>query len=208
MHTPLALLMVTGLLTACGDPDAGPAASPAVDAVTVTAPATTLAPGDALQLTATARDASGAAITDRPIAWTTGDRTIALVSTTGLVTGLAPGEVAIAAHADGVVGALTLAIDDDLPPVSDVVVQPGGEVHLTRGNTLQVTASLYAADGRELDDRPIDWSSSDDAVATVSRDGVVTARALGDAWIGARAEDQLDEMLVRVVPAARASTTW
>lgn len=198
MRSSLALLTLAGLLTACGDPDALPPPSPPVDAVTVTAPATTLAPGESLQLTATARDASGAALPDRPITWTTGDRAVALVSATGLVTALTPGPVAIAAHADGVIGAVTLTIAELTSPVADVVVQPGGEVHLTPGGTTQVTATLYAADGRVLTDRPIVWSTSDAAVATVSSAGLVTAHAVGDAWIGATAEGQLDEMLIKV----------
>lgn len=198
MRTPLILLALTGLYTACGDPDAGPPESPAVAAVAVTAPTTTAHPGDTIQLTATARDASGAALTDRPITWTTADRTVALVSSTGLVTALAPGEVAIAAHADGVIGAITLTVTADATPVAAVEVWPSGEVHLTPDATLQVIATLYAADGRELDDRPVGWSTSDAAVATVSSDGLVTAHAIGDAWIAATAEGQTDEMLVRV----------
>jgi Bacterial Ig-like domain (group 2) len=65
-------------------------------ATVVVTPATgTIALGETQQLTATVRDADGAALTGRTIAWTSSDQTIATVSQTGVVTPVAPGAAAV-----------------------------------------------------------------------------------------------------------------
>src|SRR5256885_15635021 len=65
-----------------------------VASVSVTPPSATLAPGQTVQLSATPRDANGNALAGRPVAWTSGDTTVATVNGSGLVTAVAAGGAA------------------------------------------------------------------------------------------------------------------
>ena len=64
-------------------------------------------------------------------------------------------------------------------PVASILVSPdtGGVV---LGQTLQLTARARDAQGHDLTDRPVTWSSSAPTLASVSPTGLVTAVALGD----------------------------
>lgn len=60
------------------------------------------------------------------------------------------------------------------------------EATLTEGETMQLTATVAPANATNTD---LVWYSSDEAVATVSTSGLVTAVAAGTAVIGAKAND-------------------
>ena len=120
-----AVVALIPLLMSCGDDgntDITPPPEPApVAQVTVTAPATTVEVGQTLQLTASAQDASGNVLDDRPFSWTTSDAALASVSSSGLVGGLAPGEIEISATAEDVAGSLTITVTSTpVPPPATV----------------------------------------------------------------------------------------
>src|SRR5207245_8359632 len=80
-----------------------------VAAVTVTPSSGTVAIGQTVQLTATPRDASGNPLTGRAIGWSSSDNTIATVSSTGLVSGVAAGgPVTITATSEGTSGTASI----------------------------------------------------------------------------------------------------
>src|SRR4051812_47558716 len=66
-----------------------------VSTVTVMPATSTLAPGGSVQLQATARDADGTVLTGRAIAWSSSENSVASVSPTGMVTGVANGSATI-----------------------------------------------------------------------------------------------------------------
>ena len=66
------------------------------------------------------------------------------------------------------------------------------------GDTLQLTATVTDADGTELTDADVEWSSSSSAVATV-KDGLVTAVDEGKAKITAKAGKLTAECTVTVM---------
>jgi glucose/arabinose dehydrogenase len=111
------LTLLTALTSSCSDNGGGDIQEPgAVADVTVTAPATTLQIGRTVQLTATARDKSGAAVEGATFEWTTSNPDVALVTGAGLVTGVAAGQVEIRAATDGVTGRLALTVTATPPP--------------------------------------------------------------------------------------------
>ena len=70
------------------------------------------------------------------------------------------------------------------------------------GETLQLSAALFDDAGAPLRMRPVSWSSSDDAIATVDVSGLVTAQsANGQAVITATSEGVTGEAII-VVPVA------
>jgi uncharacterized protein YjdB len=125
------------------------------------------------------------------------DPNIASVSTTGVVTGRAVGTTQVAASAGGKSGTATITVQP--PPVAAVLVQPTGAT-VSVGETTALDVVLKDATGATLDrsDRPVIWSSSDDAVARVSAAGVVTGVAPGQATITATREGVSGSSVVTV----------
>ena len=89
------------LLQACsgGDNSVGPQAKP-VNTVSVALAASQVQVGNTTQATATLRDADGATLTGRTIAWSSSSNAVATVDQNGLVTGVASGNVQITATSE------------------------------------------------------------------------------------------------------------
>jgi hypothetical protein len=82
----------------------------AVASVTVSAPTLTPKEGDAVQLTAVARDQFGNIIPGTTATWSSSDMSVATVSTTGLVRTISTGAVVVTASVGGVAGTQSLTI--------------------------------------------------------------------------------------------------
>jgi hypothetical protein len=72
----------------------------------------------------------------------------------------------------------------DAAAVQAVVIRPAEDT-LAVGDQIQLVASAYNSSGTMIPDRPFVWSSSNDAIASVSNAGRVTAHAAGTAVIAA-----------------------
>jgi uncharacterized protein YjdB len=95
------LLVATGL--SCGGSTSGPSVT-MVAAVTVSAPLKSIEVGNTAQLTATAFDQTGAQLIGVTFQWSSSDKTIATVSSSGVVTGVAAGSARISAMTGTVSG--------------------------------------------------------------------------------------------------------
>ncbi len=151
-----------------------------IGTVTVSPPTASVAVGATTDLSATVRDANGATVTGRPVTWQSSSPSIATVSTTGRVTGVAPGSATITATVDGKIGASTITVT--AAPVATVTVSPSSR-SLTVGGTVALTAAVVDVNGAAVTGRTITWSTSNSNVATVSASGTVTAVAPGSATI-------------------------
>jgi len=99
-----ALVAVLGLSAACGSDVTGSSniiQSGEVASVAITPSTSTLDVGATAQLTAVAYDASGAVVQGKAIAWSSSANTVASITSTGLLTGVSPGNATITATADG-----------------------------------------------------------------------------------------------------------
>jgi uncharacterized protein YjdB len=170
-------------LSSCGS-DGGSEPDVPVATVTVTPGTTTIAPEATVQLQATARDASGATLTDRQVTWSSSDNDVATVSSAGLVTGVAVGSVTITARSEGKSGGAIVEVE---VPVASVVISPT-EVTIDVAETVQLNVATLDAEGNELTERVVDWASSDLDIATVSETGLVTGVAEGTVTITATSE--------------------
>lgn len=83
---------------------------PPAASVSVTPATANLGRSGTVQLSAVARDSSGAAIDGAPIAWSSGNDGVATVSTTGLVTAVAPGVVQIFATSGKARGSAQISV--------------------------------------------------------------------------------------------------
>ena len=148
----------------------------------------TVVQGDALQLTATPLDAQGNSLGVRPATWSSSDESIATVSSTGRVVGIAEGSFTITARIDGVSGTGVYTVSRI--PVGKVTVSPATST-LSVGGTQQMTLTLLAADQTTplpLAGRTIVWSSSNVAVVSVNTTGLVSGVSSGSATITATTE--------------------
>jgi len=145
--------------------------------------------GEKTQASVILKDRRGGVI-DRPVQWSSSDTTIATVSDSGLVRGVAPGGVNIVARNKTVTGSAPLTVtasDPTTVPVASVAVALASNT-LNPGQTTQATATTRDANGNVLSGRAIAWSTNNSSVATVSSAGVVTAVAGGSALIVATSE--------------------
>jgi uncharacterized protein YjdB len=148
----------------------------------------TLAPGAVGSFTATLRDASGAALSNRVVTWTSSDANVATVSASGTVTAIAPGTATIAATSEGKSGSTALTVRYNIATVTLT-----GSSRLKVGDSYPYTAVARLADGTVVN-RPVTWGIVETARAVVSGAGVVTPlqagsftiRAVidGEAWTG------------------------
>jgi alpha-tubulin suppressor-like RCC1 family protein len=102
--------LVALVLWGCGGDDAGLGTVKPVASITVTPPTPTVALGGTAQLQATAKDADGAALTDRSMTWSSSDNAVATVSATGMVTGVAAGTSTITATSEGKSGTAAVTV--------------------------------------------------------------------------------------------------
>ncbi len=147
----------------------------------------TLAPGQSLQLVAVVRDPAGSTVS-AAIAWSSSAVAVATVTSSGLVTAVAPGTVVITASATSgtqvVTGSVSLTVQAP-PTLTTVAISPATS-SIQVGASLQLTASPLDQNGSPIA-ATTTWSSSAPAVATVSATGLVTAVTAGTAAITVQA---------------------
>ncbi len=175
-----------------------------VATVEVTPSPASVAVGQTGQLAAVAKSAGGVELVGRPVSWATGDPALAIVSQTGVVTGMAVGEVTITATSEGKSGSSRVTVS--AVSVATVAVTPATS-SIATGATVELTATAKDADGATLAGRAPTWSTSNAAVATVSTAGKVTGAGPGTATITATIEGKTGTASITVTQAAVASVT-
>src|SRR5215213_1446251 len=153
--------------------------------------------GQTTQLSAEARNVSGQPLAGRTILWSTNAPNVASVSSTGLVTALAPGNATISATSEGKAG--TVAVVVNPKPVSAVVVSPG-QASVIVGQTMQLSGQVTDEQGNPLPGRPISFTSGSPNVATVTAAGLVTGVSPGAATITATSEGKTGTATITVTP--------
>jgi uncharacterized protein YjdB len=165
-----------------------------VASITVTPNPASVVELQTVQLTATARDANGNILSGQSIAWASANTSVATVSPTGLVSGVAAGSTTIIASAPGAgTGGTTPTTSVPLTvtyaPVASVQVSPSSAT-IPVGATVSFTATLFDANNRQLSPsgRTISWLSLKPSVATVNAStGVATGASAGTTTIRASA---------------------
>ncbi len=144
--------------------------------VTVTPAAVSLGTGQAQALQAVVLIEAGLPTT---VTWRTSAATIANVSATGVVSGVALGTATITAVSVGDTTLRATTMVNVVPVVRAVAVTPT-TASLFINNTQQLTATIAADAGVA---QTVTWRSSNPAAATVSATGLVTAVALGSTTV-------------------------
>ena len=202
-NTGLVTALVPGsaIITAASEGKSAPSSitvsSVPVAAVAVTPTGSQIVVGQTTQLNAEPRDASGQPLVGRAVTWSSSDPNVASVSSTGLVTAVAPGQATITATSEAAAGTSTIGVSPK--PVSSVIISPG-QGSVTVGQTLQLSGQVTDDQGNVLTGRPISFTSGTPAVATISETGLVTGVAPGTTTITATSEGKTGTATVTVTP--------
>ncbi|MDE5850669.1 MAG: Ig-like domain-containing protein [Muribaculaceae bacterium] len=149
--------------------------------------------GETLQLTATLEPEDA---TSKDITWTSSDKTIATVSTKGVVKALKAGKVTITATSNKISSKCEITITDPVIEVETITLNKT-EATITIGETLDLEATVTPDNAT---DATVTWTSSDEAIATVDEHGTVKGIAIGNVVITAKAGDKTAECKVTVTP--------
>ena len=180
-HTRRALLTAAAailLITSCGKREE----TAGVSSVAVTPSRIEIIEGGSAVLSASV---SPEAASDRAVAWSSSDRSVATVDKAGTVHGLRPGTATVTATAEGKSGTCAVTVKAKAVSVTDVTLDKT-ELTLTEGETETLTATVKPDNA---DNKKVKWSSDKTDVATVDGAGRVTAVKAGEAVVTVTTED-------------------
>jgi alpha-tubulin suppressor-like RCC1 family protein len=184
--------------------------APFVSRLTVIPDVTALAVGSQVQLLARAMSGDDTLrapvpIEGVPILWETENPAVARVSSTGLVTAIAGGEVRIRAQVlsdQNVSASGRIMVSGTLTPVATVEVSPASDTTPVTGK-IELTAVMRDSSGNVVEFRPVSWSTTNTAVATVEPasggKAWVTGVSSGTTSIIANSDGEADTVTVDVV---------
>lgn len=143
--------------------------------------------GDELQLTATVLPENA---TDKSVTWNSSDESVAKVDANGKVTAIGEGTATITVTTTdgGHTATCTVTVYRPTPAtvsVTGVTLTPD-RTRLSIGSKIQLTATVLPEDAT---DKSVTWSSSNESVAKVDANGLVTAVGTGTATITVTTND-------------------
>ncbi|NNF27384.1 MAG: protein kinase [Gemmatimonadetes bacterium] len=154
-------------------------------------------PGDTFLLEATPLSPSGQVLPDRVVDWSSDDTNVVAVSSGGRVEAKTVGSATVWARCEEQAVPVEVAVT--MRPVADISVQ-GARDRLTVGETLELAATPRAADGSPLDDRRVEWRSTEPKVLRIKGDGRLEAVGVGAATVEIRADDRVVSLEIEVRP--------
>ena len=135
--------------------------------------------------------------------WSSNDDAVATVNEDGLVTAAGNGSVRITARS----GEVSAAVEITVSQAAGSITLTPDEANLTAlGATVQLDAEVLDGSGQPIADAAVEWASSDEAVAAVSAEGLVTAAGNGSARITASSGEVSAAVEITVSQAAGSIT--
>ena len=202
--TPAGLLTSVGNGTATVSASAGSASGSTaatvvqeVAAVAVSPATGTVVEGDTLRLASEVTDANSHIVDGAEVSWGSGDTAVAVVDSSGLVTGVGAGEVEITANSSEVAGRAMLIVAAPAPVA--VLVEPDTVLLSALADTVRLAVEVRDQIGRPLTGVPVSWGSADTTVASVDSAGLVTAVGDGATTVSATAGDVSGEAVLMVM---------
>jgi hypothetical protein len=198
----LVLALWIALTVGCGEEPTEPGGTAGVARLHVTPSADTLAAlGATVQLQAAAQDVDGNPVTLATFTWVSSDNDVATVSASGVVTAVGNGTCTITVTCGSESAVATIVVRQ---MVAEVAVTPN-PVALAIAETVQLGATVTDANAHPVQGASVSWNSSDNTVATVDTDGLVTAVQPGSAIITASVDVVSESATVTVLSLALTS---
>ena len=142
-----------------------------------------LTEGDTATLTASVNPADA---TDKTLTWTSSDSSVATVSANGEVKAIKAGSTTITVSAaNSKTATCVVSVAKKIIEVTGLTLS-NTELKMTEGDVATLTASVQPADAT---DKALTWTSSNEAIATVSANGEVKAVKEGNAVITVKASN-------------------
>ena len=157
--------------------------------------ATLMSLGATVQLEATVLDGNGQPVDGAVVTWQSSDEAVATVSAQGLVTAVKNGFARITATFGGAIAGVDVTV---MQSAGSIVIAPEEATLMSLGETVQLTAAVLDQNGQPVDGAVVTWQSSDEAVATVSSQGLVTAVRNGTARITATSGDATESVDITI----------
>ena len=182
MKRQLLFFLIIALLTGCKKEETIPVIN--VTGVTVSPTSKTIPEGENFSITATVLPSNA---DNKSVNWTSSAPEIASVDNTGKVTALTPGSTTITATTanGGKTATVSVTVEKKIISVTGIAVDPTSKT-VTEGGIFTITAIVLPADA---DNKSVNWTSSDPAVASVDKTGKVTALTPGSTTITATTVD-------------------
>lgn len=146
--------------------------------------------GDTLTLTKTIYPSDA---TNQAVTWMSSSDAVASVDSNGKITAKTAGSAVITCKSvsdNSVVGICNVTVKAKVQPPSEIKVNKitlnKTTASVTKGKTLQLTATVTPGNATK---KEVKWGTSDKNVATVSDNGLVTAKSAGTATITCTAQD-------------------
>ena len=152
--------------------------------------------GAQVQLVATAEDSTGRELSGVTFAWSSSNERVATVNSSGLATAVGNGSSTITVKCGNASASGTLVVEQSVATVA-VIPAP---IAMRPGETLQLNASVTDANGYSIGGAAVTWSSTEDAVASVDADGLLSAVAPGTAAVAALEDEVGGATIVWVEP--------
>ena len=154
--------------------------------IVITPSASTLTSiGQTVRLTAVVHDQNGQPMPGANVTWSSGNGSVATVNAQGLVTAVGNGSTQITARSGNATASVAVTVAQSATHIS---VMPESATLMSIGATIQLAATVLDQNDQPVSGAVVTWTSSDESVATVSAQGLVTAVGNGSAMITARTE--------------------
>jgi hypothetical protein len=172
-------------------PPAIVAVQPVTDTITVSG---------TTQLSATVKDINGSAVTSVAVAWSSSNASVATVSSTGLVKGVAAGTAQITAKAGEATGLATVVVRTSTTSSSLLTLSPE-KASVVIGDTMVMQASVTDPKGVLMSSATVSWENSNPVKGTLDGNGSsATIKGLekGEFRVIAKSGTAADTVWVRV----------
>jgi uncharacterized protein YjdB len=139
--------------------------------------------GTSRSLALSVRASDGTELSGRPVSWSVSDTSVVGVSTAGVLEARGAGTATLTAQVEGKIATAPVRV---FTLVARVVVDPE-RTALGVGDVRQIMAQAVGSEGIALN-RPITWTSSNEAIVTVNAAGRMTGVAPGSAIVTATSQ--------------------
>ena len=152
--------------------------------------------GSSVKLTATVTPDN---LDDKSVSWESSDASVAEIDSNGYVTAVSAGEAVITATAfDGTKASCTITVMPDASTKVAKIQLSENDICIVRYTTKQLTATVLPETSVN---KKVVWTSSNDKIASVDENGIVTGNMAGTAIITATSQDggYKDYCLIKVI---------
>ena len=133
------------------------------------------------------------------VSWSSSDESVLIVSSSGEIRGLSPGETTVMARGLAVVDSIALtirALEEEVAEELSIMTFPST---LDVGATFQLEASYFDGMGQPDPTVNITWSVADQSILSITGDGLIQGLAEGVTTVTATARGLSDEVVVEVL---------